>query len=89
MNTVTTRVGRITPQRPPSQTSATALRRTPRVALIDRLALRLGIALVVWSRRRGVLDEREERGRRVQNARATERRERAAQCSMLNLFPIR
>ncbi len=89
MNTVMTPVGRLDQHHPPSPTSATALRRTPRVALIDRIALRVGIALVAWSRRPRMLDDRAERERRVQTAFSTEQRERAAQRQALLLLPPR
>lgn len=59
-----------------------------RVGLIDRLALRLGIALVAWSRRPRVLDERDDHARRVQNALDTERREREMLLT-LSLMPRR
>jgi len=88
MNTITTPVGRIDQQHPPSSTT-TAPRRERRVALIDRLALRLGVALVAWSRRPRVLDDRDDRARRVQTARATESRERAMQRTALQLLPPR
>jgi uncharacterized protein YraI len=88
MNTVTTPVGRLHQQHPPSSTLP-APRRVQRVALIDRLALRLGVALVAWSRRPRVLDDRDERARRVQSARAAERRERDLQRDALQLLPLR
>lgn len=93
MNTVMTPVGRIDQQHPPSPspspTTTTGLRRTRPVGLIDRLALRLGVALVAWSRRPRVLDDRAARARRVQSQRATERRERTMQRSALLLLPPR
>lgn len=88
MNTVTTPVGRIEQQHPPSSTT-TVPQRVRRVALIDRLALRLGVALVAWSRRPRVLDDRDARARRVQTVRATESRERAMQRHALQLLPPR
>lgn len=89
MNTVTTRPGRTQQQHPPSSTLTVAPRRTQRVALIDRLALRVGVALVAWSRRPRTLDSRVERERRVTIARATEKRERAMHRSMVQLLPPR
>ncbi len=85
MNTVTTPEGRIHQQHPPSSTPS-APRRVRSVALIDRLALRVGVALVAWSRRPRVLDDRDERARRVQSARATELRERAMQRDAFQLL---
>ncbi|OYX58828.1 MAG: hypothetical protein B7Y93_01165 [Micrococcales bacterium 32-70-13] len=89
MNTTlsTTRPGR-QQQHPPSPTLET---RAParRVGLIDRLALRLGVALVAWSRRPRLLDDRDERARRVQAAQAAERRERSMQRDALLTLPPR
>jgi hypothetical protein len=89
MNTTisTTRPGRPY-QHPPSPTLET---RAParNVGLVDRLALRLGVALVAWSRRPRLLDDRDERARRVRAAQATERRERSMQRSALLTLPPR
>ncbi len=81
--TLSTPQGRVHPSaHPPSPHSAR------RVGIIDRLALRLGIALVAWSRRPRVLDVRDDHARRVQNALATERREREM-LLRLSLLPPR
>ncbi|WP_439563553.1 hypothetical protein [Microcella sp.] len=89
MNTTTTTAlpGR-QQQHPPSPT---VTNRAParRVGLIDRLALRLGVALVAWSRRQRVLDARDERSHRVHSARATELRERQMQRSAMLMLPPR
>lgn len=81
--TLSTPRGRVShPAHPPSTRSV------GRVGLVDRLALRLGIALVAWSRRPRVLDERDDRAHRAQNALDTERRERDM-LRMLALLPPR
>ena len=89
MNTTmtATRPGR-QQQHPPSPTLDT---RAParRVGLIDRLALRLGVALVAWSRRPRDLDSRDRLARRVEREISTEQRERQAQRLMLQLLPPR
>lgn len=46
---------------------------------LDRLALRVGLALVSYARRRPRLPTREELLRRVEAARAADRRERQAE----------
>lgn len=75
-------------QHPPSPTNTT---RAParRVGLIDRLALRLGVALVAWSRRPRELDSRDQLARHVQREMSTEQRERQTQRLMLQLLPPR
>lgn len=90
MNTTiaATRPGRTEQQHPPSPTLETRTH-VRRVGLIDRLALRLGVALVAWSRRPRELDSRERQVRRLENARATERRERSQQRLQHLLLPPR
>jgi len=83
----TTRPGR-QQQQPPSPTHGNRAS-ARRVSLIDRLALRLGVALVAWSRRPRELDSRERRALRVDNVRATERRELAQQRLLLQLLSPR
>jgi hypothetical protein len=73
---------------PPSP-ALTTRSRAQRVGLIDRLALRLGVALVAWSRRPRELDSRESRARRVGNALSTERRERHELRQLLVMLPPR
>ncbi len=89
MNTAmtATRPGR-QQQHPPSPTLDN---RAParRVGLIDRLALRLGVALVAWSRRPRELDSRDRLSRRVEREMSTEQRERQTQRLMLQLLPPR
>ena len=89
MNTTVTaaRPGR-QQQHPPSTTLTT---RAParRVGLVDRLALRLGVALVAWSRRPRELDSRDQLARRVQRELSTEQRERQMQRQLQLLLPPR
>jgi hypothetical protein len=89
MNTTmtATRPGR-QQQHPPSPTLTT---RAPArsVGLIDRLALRLGVALVAWSRRPRELDSRDQLARRVQRELSTEQRERQMQRQLQLLLPPR
>ncbi len=59
------------------------------VGLVDRLALRLGVALVAWSRRPRELDSRDRRARRVERELSTEQRERQQQRLALLLLPPR
>lgn len=90
MNTVSTRPGHTEQQHPPSSpTIVGAPRRANRVALIDRVALRIGVALVAWSRRPRVLDHRDRQQRRLHTTRATEQRERAMQRAALLTLPSR
>jgi len=86
--TVTTPVGRTEHQHPPSSTNDMT-RQRPRVGLVDRLALRLGVALVAWSRRPRELDSRDRLARRVERELSTEQRERQMQRLMLQLLPPR
>lgn len=89
MNTTmtATRPGR-QQQHPPSPTLST--RASARhVGLIDRLALRLGVALVAWSRRPRELDSRDRRARRIERERSTELRERQVQRQLQLLLPPR
>ncbi|MGV3733440.1 MAG: hypothetical protein ACO1N6_08580 [Microcella sp.] len=90
MSTITTRADR-TAQHPPSPASIPARPRPTahRVGLIDRIALRIGVALVVWSRRARVLDGRAHRARRVQQSMAVEQREQQWQRLALQLLPPR
>ncbi len=90
MSTITTRADR-TAQHPPSPASIPAHPRATahRVGLIDRIALRIGVALVVWSRRARVLDGHAHRARRVQQSMAVEQREQQWQRLALQLLPPR
>lgn len=84
----TSRPGLAEQQHPPSP-SRDARPRSSRVGLIDRLALRLGVALVAWSRRPRELDSRDRTARLVERELSTEQRERQMQRTMLLLFPPR
>ena len=85
MNTVTTAERRDTL---PSSAPATA-RPVRRVGLADRLALRLGIALITWSRRPLTLESRERRATRVEQQLARLAREQAAERSLRLIAPPR
>lgn len=50
-----------------------------RVSLADRLAMRLGLALLTWSRRRGAVDERLQARALFERDRARQLRERAVE----------
>lgn len=81
MNTVLPTVHRdershVQPHSPPL---AVAQRASPRVSLLDQLAMRVGLALLTWSRRRGSVDARREACARFEQDRARELRERAAE----------
>jgi len=83
-----TRPGRTEQQHPPSPTLETRTH-VRRVGPVDRLALRLGLALVAWSRRPREFDSRDRQVRRLANARATERRERSQERLQHLLLPPR
>ncbi|MCA1942437.1 MAG: hypothetical protein LDL15_02360 [Yonghaparkia sp.] len=89
MNTITRAV--TTAQHPPSPADIPPRSRpvARRVGLVDRIALRLGVALVAWSRRPRLLDDRAERERRAQLERSTALRERQWQRETLLLLPPR
>ena len=65
-------------QLPPTQFERQE-RRAKRVGLIDRAALRIGVALVAWSRRPREAATHEHRARQLQQQRDTFRREIAAE----------
>lgn len=60
-----------------------------RVSALDRLAMRAGLALLVWSRRRGSVDERLEARNLFERHRDREQRELAAQREHLLLAVLR
>lgn len=60
-----------------------------RVSLVDRLALRLGVALITWSRRPLVLESRERRAHRVERELARLAREAAAERALRLTVPPR
>ena len=64
-------------------------RANTRVSALDRLAMRAGLALLVWSRRRGSVDERLEARNRFERHRDREQRELAAQREHLLLAVLR
>jgi hypothetical protein len=74
--------------------STTAPRAAPRLRLIDRLALRVGLALITWSRRQRAteakaVESRERRANRVEQQLATLERERAAERMLRLTVPLR
>jgi hypothetical protein len=87
MNTVsTTTRGRH--EHPPQPVSLLEQRSAPRVGLLDRSALRLGVALVTWSRRPLTLESRERLANRAEQHVARLAREAAsARWLGLNLPP--
>lgn len=60
-----------------------------RVGLADRIALRVGIALITWSRRPLVLESRERRATRVEQHLARLAREQAAEAAYRVNVPVR
>lgn len=85
MNTVTS-----APRRDTASPPAPAITRpVRRVGLADRLALRLGIALITWSRRPLTLESRERRATRVEQQLARLAREQAAERSLRLIAPPR
>lgn len=64
-------------------------RATIRVNALDRLAMRAGLALLVWSRRRGSVDQRLDARNRFERQRDREQRELAAQREYLLLAVLR
>ncbi len=88
MSTITTRAV-TTAQHPPSPAGITPRPAIRRVGLVDRVALRLGVALVAWSRRPRLLDDLDERARRVRLEQSTVARERQWQRQALHLLPPR
>lgn len=55
-----------------------ALPELPRLPLADRVALRVGLALLVWGRDHAVRADRREQARRAQTARAVDEARTAA-----------
>jgi len=60
-----------------------------RVGLVDRVALRLGIALITWSRRPLSLETRERRATRIEQQLARLAREQAAERRLRLIAPLR
>ena len=71
---------------PPQPVNAYRPRRVP---LLDRLALHVGLALVMWGRRSRALESRERRANRVEHELARLERERIAERSMRLTLPMR
>jgi len=76
----------LTTAHPPHSDSATTRRAQP-VRLLDRLALRLGLALIVWSRRTAPRLDREALARRRELLVQLERERRDAERRRLLLAP--
>lgn len=72
---------------PPS--SPSERRQVRRVGLADRIALRVGIALITWSRRPLTLETRERRATRVEQHLARLAREHAAEAAYRLSTPVR
>ena len=64
-------------------------RAAAQVGALDRLAMRAGLALLVWSRRRGSVDRRLEARNQFERHRSREQRELAAQREYLLLAVLR
>ena len=76
------------PAHPPPTPRIAAPRQARRVSLIDRAALRLGLALITWGRRPLELESRERRARYAEQYLARLERERLARrWQGLNLPP--
>lgn len=90
MSTITTGAEKAA-QHPPSPASIPARSRAAArpVGLIDRLALRVGVALVAWSRRPRLLDDRTEREQRLRLEQSRAERERQWLRLALQLLPPR
>lgn len=70
-------------QHPPSTVTVPVQHVARRVSLLDRVALRVGLALVVWSRRPLTAPSREERARHVEQQLDTVARERTFERNLL------
>ena len=60
-----------------------------RVGLVDRLALRLGIALITWGRRPRTIETRERRANRIEQELARLERERLNERVLRLMIPPR
>lgn len=74
---------------PPQQHEEHEQRSTRSVSLPDRIALRLGLALITWSRRTHRPESRERRANRIEQHLARLDRERTAERELRLLVPIR
>lgn len=73
----------------PPQRSEENERLVRNVSLPDRIALRLGLALITWSRRTHRPESRERRANRIEQHLARLDRERTAERELRLLVPIR
>jgi hypothetical protein len=71
------------PQLPPTRQP------TRRVNLLDRIALRIGLALITWGRRARTVESRERRASRVEHQLARLERERAHERAQRLTLPVR
>lgn len=69
--------------------ASTQPRQVRRVGLADRIALRVGIALITWSRRPLALETRERRATRIEQHLARLAREQAAEAAYRVNVPVR
>lgn len=60
-----------------------------RVNLLDRIALRIGLALITWGRRPQAIDSRERRANRIEQQLGRIERERAAERRLRLTLPLR
>jgi hypothetical protein len=72
---------------PPQPTAVAYLPRKSRVALLDRVALHLGVALIKWSRRAHY--SREHLAMRSEQSRANQQRERGYERTLRLTIPPR
>lgn len=82
--TTTTQHRSVDDRHPPSQAA-----RPTRVRFPDRIALRLGLALITWSRRSSAPETWERRASRIEHELAREARERASLHRALTQAPPR
>lgn len=74
---------------PPQQREELEQRPVRSVSLPDRIALRLGLALITWSRRTHRPESRERRANRIEQHLARLDRERTTERELRLLVPIR
>jgi hypothetical protein len=83
-STLSTAPGRL--DHPPQPTRSYQARR---VNLLDRIALRIGIALITWGRRPRSIESRERRANRIEQQLGRLERERAAERRLRLTLPVR
>jgi hypothetical protein len=80
-------------RQPPPPTIAPATRpatETRKVTTLDRIALRIGLALIVWSRRHARhISDREQHSQKADHHQAREAREHEARRQAHLTFPVR